>query len=140
MFLNFTFVCQKISACLRLNRPRLAIVYCYTKLESAHHLGFGMLSLHDNISLQTDYFVVRHLQLINYHSFSHIQKRMVRDFPHQISAFFKDTSLLFQIYFILHLNINKERSTIILDDKKGGPKRFNSVQNSSCLKQNKKWK
>ena len=29
MFLNFLFVCQNISACLKLNRPRVVIVYRY---------------------------------------------------------------------------------------------------------------
>ena len=31
VFLNFLFVCQNISACLKLNRPRLAIAYCYNE-------------------------------------------------------------------------------------------------------------
>ena len=35
MFLNFPFVCQNISACLKLNRPRLAIVYCSRRAEGA---------------------------------------------------------------------------------------------------------
>ena len=29
VFLNFSFVCQNISTCLKLNSPRLAIVYGY---------------------------------------------------------------------------------------------------------------
>ena len=31
VFLNFSFVCQSISACLKVNRPRIVIVYCYNK-------------------------------------------------------------------------------------------------------------
>ena len=29
VYLNFSFLCQNISACLKLNRSRLAIAYCY---------------------------------------------------------------------------------------------------------------
>ena len=31
VFLNFLIVCQNIYACLKLNGPRLAIVYCYIR-------------------------------------------------------------------------------------------------------------
>ena len=37
MFLNFSFVYQNISACLKLNRPRLVIVYCSIRLLKIKH-------------------------------------------------------------------------------------------------------
>ena len=40
-FLNFPFVCQNISACLKLNRPRFIIVYCYMDRANLPYSGFA---------------------------------------------------------------------------------------------------
>ena len=41
VFLNFPFVCQNISACQKLNRPWLAIVYCYNNNKSSAGYSFS---------------------------------------------------------------------------------------------------
>ena len=47
MFLNFSLVCQNISVCLNLDRPRLAIVYCYDReiLKHPRYLACNIKSL-----------------------------------------------------------------------------------------------
>ena len=44
VFLNLPFVCQKVSALLKLNRPRLAIVHCYIVI-ALRLLSIGQYSI-----------------------------------------------------------------------------------------------
>ena len=56
VFLNSSFVCQNISVCLKLNRPRLVIVYCdktvFTELPQSSSVGTSY-----RIFLKDDLFV-----------------------------------------------------------------------------------